>query len=248
AKSNSIVFFLGNPRGGKAGRFIGENKIDVLLSVNYIYLIEQDLIDWPDKYAINLHGSLLPRYRGRTPHVWAIINNESVTGITAHLIDTGCDSGPVIEQIKINIHEEQTGGDLLEIFNNEYPNLIASVLDQVKKDSVNPIAQDHSQATYFGKRTPDDGKIQWTWSKERIYNWVRAQSRPYPGAFSFYRENRIIIHKIKYSSHGFDYNDNNGLLINTDQNPIIKTPNGCVEIIDYIIEEDLELTKGESLS
>ncbi|MBA7583847.1 Bifunctional polymyxin resistance protein ArnA [subsurface metagenome] len=211
ARSKEIALFLGNPRKGKVSEFIKDKKIDVLLSVNYIYLIEQDLIDWPGKYAINLHGSLLPKYRGRTPHVWAIINNEKETGITAHLIDSGCDSGPIVEQVIIPIQEAYTGADLLKIYYEKYPGLIASVLEKVRKDTLEPIKQDHALATYFGKRTPDDGHIEWDWTKERIYNWVRAQARPYPGAFSYYQGKKIVIYKIRYSSLGFDYRDKNGL-------------------------------------
>jgi len=93
-KHKKINYFLGNPRGGKCITFIQSFEIDVLVSVNYLFLIDKDLINFPKKLAFNIHGSLLPKYRGRTPHVWAIINNEKETGITAHRIDEGCDIVP----------------------------------------------------------------------------------------------------------------------------------------------------------
>ena len=79
--ANNIVCYAGNPRNGKVRGLIDTIHIDVLLSVNYIYLIDAQIISWPSKYAINVHGSLLPKFRGRTPHVWAIINNEKEAGI-----------------------------------------------------------------------------------------------------------------------------------------------------------------------
>lgn len=247
ANEKEIPLFVGNPRKGKAAEFIKNRKVDVALSLNYIYLIEKDIIEWPSLYTINLHGSLLPKYRGRTPHVWAIINNEKETGITAHLIDPGTDSGPIIEQVIIPIKEEDTGADLLELYKQKYPSIITSVLDKVRQGNIKPTEQDHSRATYFGKRTPDDGHIQWDWYKERIYNWVRAQAHPYPGAFSFFKGRKIFIHKIRYSDFGFNCQDPNGLLLETEPNPVVKTPNGCIELIVFSTESGLKLKKGACL-
>ena len=116
ANKNNIPTFVGNPRKGKSLPFIQNKNIDILLSVNYLFLIENDLISLPRKYPINIHGSLLPKYRGRTPHIWAIINNEKKTGITAHIIDNECDTGDIIAQREIPILDHYTGNDLLNIY------------------------------------------------------------------------------------------------------------------------------------
>ncbi|MBO6762588.1 MAG: hypothetical protein JJ909_16650, partial [Roseivirga sp.] len=173
AEQNQLDFFIGNPRNGKASGFIANKETDVLLSVNYLFLIEEDLIQWPKTAAINLHGSLLPKYRGRTPHVWAIINNEKATGVTAHLISKGCDEGAIILQKEIMIDPEDTGASILAKYEELYPDLVNEVLNQIAKGEMNPKKQDESLATYFGKRTPEDGEINWNWQKERIMNWVR---------------------------------------------------------------------------
>ncbi|MFV0329874.1 MAG: methionyl-tRNA formyltransferase, partial [Dysgonomonas sp.] len=183
---NKIDVFVGNPRNNAASNFINNRKVDILISINYLFIIESDVISIAKDIAFNIHGSLLPKYRGRTPHVWSIINNEKETGITAHLIDEGCDTGDVIQQIKIPILHTDTGNDILLKYNKEYLPIINQVLNNLIRGKVKTIKQDHSQATYFGKRTPDDGLINWDWQKERIYNWVRAQSFPYPGAFTYY--------------------------------------------------------------
>jgi methionyl-tRNA formyltransferase len=180
--------------------------------------------------AFNIHGSLLPKYRGRTPHVWSIINNEKLTGITAHLIDVGCDTGDIIEQCQIKIKSNDTGASILKKFENKYYDLVESVLSKIITNQLVTVPQDNSKATYFGKRTPVDGLIDWAWHRERIYNWVRAQAFPYPGAFTYYLSNKVIIDWIELDDYGFDSTIPNGTIVSKD--PIrVKTPNGLVKII-----------------
>ena len=243
---NQLNYFVGNPRNGRGYNFcIDKKKIDILVSVNYLYLIEEDMIELPRLFAFNIHGSLLPKYRGRTPHVWAIINNESKTGITAHIIDEKCDAGDIIEQIEIKINTEDTGYDLLEKFKINYVKLLSSVFNKVKLNKLKLKKQKNDLATYFSKRTPEDGHINWNWQKERINNWIRAQSFPYPGAYTYLNGNKIIIDKIKFSDIGFSDKIINGFIMSS--NPIlVKTPNGVVELFD-IRDIDFEVKKGQIL-
>lgn len=236
---NGIAHFIGNPRNGRGFNFCKRMKIDILISVNYLFLIEKDMIELPKKFAFNIHGSLLPKYRGRTPHVWAIINNESETGITAHLIDEGCDTGDIIEQIKIKIDYEDTGSDILKKFNHNYLDLLNLVLTKASLGKLTFIKQRNEFATYFGKRASYDGKINWYWQKERIYNWIRAQANPYPGAFTYFNGNKIIIDKIKFTEIGFTNEMSNGLVISTSPF-LVKTPNGVVELCK-VRKHDFEL-------
>jgi methionyl-tRNA formyltransferase len=178
---------------------------------------------------VNIHGSLLPKYRGRTPHVWAIINNESKTGITAHLIDDGCDTGDIIRQTEVIIENNDTGADILAKFNKLYLPFVDELLVDYEQDSITFLPQKNENATLFGKRTPNDGKINWCWQKERVRNWVRAQANPYPGAFSFLEGHKVIIDEVVFSEMGFDSSDQNGLIVSLD--PIcVKTPNGVIEL------------------
>ena len=231
SNKNGIRCFVGNPRNNKLIDKLKVFNCDVLISINYLFLIDQNIINIPKILAFNIHGSLLPKYRGRTPHVWAIINNEKLTGITAHVIDKGCDTGPIIGQVKIDIDQRDTGGDLLTKFNVEYPKLIFDTLEKIRNNTLSYTEQVHQSSSFFGKRTPSDGLINWHWYKERIFNWVRAQSSPYPGAFSLYENEKIIIDEIIYENIGFHQDDENGLIIRVENNmPFIKTPNGIVKI------------------
>ena len=228
-KDYNYPVLIGNPRNGNSGEFVQGKTIEVLISINYLFIIEEDLIKLPKKLAFNIHGSLLPKYRGRTPHIWAIINNEKEAGITAHIIDKGCDTGDIIEQITVPISFNDTGAMILEKYKQLYIPLIDSVLQKIEDDTIQLISQKNQNSTYFGKRSPNDGKIDWNWQKERIRNWIRAQAYPYPGAFSYYNNKKVIIDEIEFKDFGFSHVMTNGLVLST--NPLmIKTPNGVVEI------------------
>ena len=229
ADRDGIAYFVGNPRNGKAQNFIEDKEIDLLLSINYLFLIEQDLIVWPKFGAVNFHGSLLPKYRGRTPHVWAIINNEQKTGITCHYISEGCDEGDIILQEEVSIEPNDTGAMVLNKFNVRYPSLVMRVIELFQKGEVKASKQEEQLATYFGKRTKEDGAINWHWQKERIFNWVRAQAFPYPGAFTYVNANKVVIDEIEYDRYGFSGDQPNGLIMTV--NPVrIKTPNGVIRL------------------
>ena len=230
ANDEQLPIFTGNPRNEGAIKFIDAYEIDIILSINYLFLIEHSLFS-KAKLAVNIHGSLLPKFRGRTPHVWAIINNEPKTGVTAHLIDDGCDTGDIVKQKEVVIDDSDTGADILEKFNKLYVPLVDEILSDFERGNIKPLPQNNKNATFFGKRTPDDGKINWGWQKERIRNWVRAQAYPYPGAFTFFegKDEKVIIDEVVFSDRGFNETDRNGLIVSL--NPIcVKTPNGVLEL------------------
>lgn len=229
-KDNKILFYAGNPRGKDAISKLNHPACDLLLSINYLFIINEDIFDYPKKMAVNFHGSLLPKFRGRTPHVWAIINNETTTGITAHLINDQCDAGDIIAQLEIPIQRDYTGGDLLNIYGELYPDFVMDTLKKIINNEIILKKQDDILATYFDKRTKEDGQINFAWQKERIYNWVRAQAHPYPGAFCFLGENKIIIDKIAFSNVGYNNSDKNGLVLYNEPYIVVKTPNGAIEL------------------
>ena len=244
-EKNKIPYFKGNPRNGIGYDFIKKIEVDIIVSINYLFLIEKDIIQHSKQLSFNIHGSLLPKYRGRTPHVWSIINNEKVTGITAHVIDEGCDTGDIISQIKIPINKFETGAEILNKFKLEYYNLILGVFKKLNSGKLELIKQDKQLATYFGKRTPADGQINWNWHSERIRNWVRAQSYPYPGAFTFFKGEKIIIDEVKESDFGFKDHIANGTVLSTNKNIVVKTPNKGLELIK--LRNPVKIKVGEIL-
>ena len=243
-KENNIPFFAGNPRKGQGFNFLKQFNIDVIASINYLFLIDEDIITHSNKLTFNIHGSLLPKYRGRTPHVWAIINGETKAGITAHVIDKGCDTGKIIYQIEIPILKNDTGAIMLEKYASAYFPLVEKIIEDLKTQQLKLRIQDENEATYFGKRTPLDGEINWDLPIEAIYNWVRAQSYPYPGAFSFYENQKIIIDWVEIVPQELDNSLQNGTILETEPKVKVKVSNGIL-ILTKIRQENCNFEVGK---
>ena len=207
--------------------------MDVITSINYLFLIEKDIISHPKKLIFNIHGSLLPKYRGRTPHVWAIINGEKMAGITAHTIDEGCDTGKIISQIKVPIEYNDTGANMLKKYESLYFPLIQEILEKIEGDSLELIDQNDKEATFFEKRVPSDGIIDWNLPKEQIRDWIRAQAFPYPGAFTFLEGKKITIDKVSLVDIPVHKNYKNGEIISINPNIIVKTQNGTLKLSSF---------------
>ena len=170
-------------------------KPDFLISVNYRYILPKEIYNLAD-FAINIHGSLLPKYRGRTPHVWSIINGEKESGITCHMIEETVDTGEIISQIVIPIEKDDTGYSLLKKFEANYPTILVDSIDKLLNENQLD-KQDENLASYYGKRTPDMGYIDFRKTASEVINFVRAQSEPYPGAYYYLIDGRkIILNKI----------------------------------------------------
>ena len=229
-KEKKIKTFKGNPRNNRVSSFIKNLKIEVLVSINYLFLIENNLINLPSILAFNIHGSLLPKYRGRTPHVWAIINGEKETGITAHEINLGCDEGDILHQIKIKIRDEDTGGDLVLKFSDKYIKIVDLVLEKISNNTLEKIKQKNSDSSFFDKRTPEDGNINWNLSMEQIKNWVRAQAYPYPGAFTYYESKKVTIDKVSVTNFSTNKNIQNGTIVLNDNHTYVKVNDGFLGI------------------
>lgn len=255
-KSQSIISFcekidlkcyIGNPRTAGAFSSLSSSPIpDIILSVNYLYILPKHIYERSKLFSINIHGSLLPKYRGRTPHVWAIINGEKYVGVTAHLITEECDAGKVILQQKIEVNSEETGAQILNKFYEIYPLMIDELFNKIESGNIYFQEQDETKATYFGKRTPEDGRIDWNWFSNRIKNWVRAQAYPYPGAFSNVGGTKIIINKIEITDIGFSNEMRNGLILeNEGHSFLVKVPDRVIRVLAF--EFDGLINKGEIL-
>jgi methionyl-tRNA formyltransferase len=163
---------------------IRELRPDLILSMYYRNMIPTRLLNLAPLGAFNMHGSYLPRYRGRAPLNWAIINGEDHTGVSLHVMVKEADAGDVVDQEKIPIGPEETAADVLPRVREAAVRVLGRQLDGLLAGRAPRTPQNHSLATYFGKRTPEDGRIDWTKSAREIFNLVRALSQPFPGAFT----------------------------------------------------------------
>lgn len=143
--------------------------------------------------AYGLHASLLPDYRGGAPLVWALINGETRTGITLFQMDDGVDTGPIVDQIDISISDADTIATLCARVDQVGPGLLARGINSLEAGTVAFRAQNPSQGRVFPQRSPDDGLIDWNTGQVAVRNFIRAQTRPYPGAFTVLENDRLTV-------------------------------------------------------
>jgi len=143
--------------------------------------------------TIGMHASLLPKYSGGAPLVWAIIQGEKKTGITLFELADGVDNGPIFGQSEVPILYEDTIASLYAKIETAGQALLCSLLPQIMDGQVQKQVQDERQRQVMPQRSPEDGRINWNASAESIYNFIRAQTHPYPGAFSIYNQQRLSI-------------------------------------------------------
>nr|WP_321272160.1 bifunctional UDP-4-amino-4-deoxy-L-arabinose formyltransferase/UDP-glucuronic acid oxidase ArnA [uncultured Tolumonas sp.] len=168
---------------------------DVIFSFYYRNLLSQAILDLAPQGAFNLHGSLLPRYRGRAPANWVLVNGETETGVTLHQMTAKPDAGDIVAQQVIAIAHSDTALTLHGKLRSAAESLLADTLPAMKAGNITLQPQDESKASYFGRRTPTDGEIHWYKPAQEIYNLVRAVTQPYPGAFTFAGDRKLLVWK-----------------------------------------------------
>jgi methionyl-tRNA formyltransferase len=159
---------------------------DAVVIIAYGQIISQRLIDIPRLGWINLHASLLPKYRGAAPINWAIVNGEKLTGLTTMLIDAGLDTGPMLLKYQTGIGADETAPELTAQLAEAGPPLLVETLRKLARGEIVPAAQDSSQATFAPILKKDDGRIDWWLSAFKIYNRIRGL-QPWPGASTIFR-------------------------------------------------------------
>ncbi|MBU0965240.1 MAG: bifunctional UDP-4-amino-4-deoxy-L-arabinose formyltransferase/UDP-glucuronic acid oxidase ArnA [Proteobacteria bacterium] len=169
-----------------------EFQPDIIFSFYYRNMVGPAILSIPKAGCLNLHGSLLPRYRGRCPVNWALIHGEKETGVTLHYMTPKPDDGDIVGQKKVDISTDDTALTLHSKMTVAAISLLNEVLPAVKEGNASRTPQDHQLANYFGGRKPSDGEIDWDKQATEVHNLVRAVTRPYPGAFSYLRNRKCF--------------------------------------------------------
>jgi len=164
---------------------IKEASPDILFSFYYRNMVSSEILSIPKMGCFNLHGSLLPKYRGRCPINWAIINGEKVTGVSLHFMTPKPDDGDIVIQKSVSVDDEDTAKTLNDKLCAASSEMLDSILPQIKGGDIPRIPQTNADATYYGGRGPEDGEIDWDIDAAGVKNLVRAVTAPYPGAFSY---------------------------------------------------------------
>ena len=166
---------------------------DFLFSCYYRYMLKKPVLDLPRLGALNLHGSLLPRYRGRCPVNWVLVHGETETGVTLHYMVEKPDKGEIVAQKRVPITPTDTALTLFGRMTAAAKELMTEIYPALRAGTAPRIPQDQSQASYFGGRGPKDGLIDWQKGAQEIYNLVRAVTHPYPGAFTMLQGRKLFI-------------------------------------------------------
>ncbi|MCX4029895.1 methionyl-tRNA formyltransferase [Endozoicomonas sp. SM1973] len=166
---------------------------DLCFVVGWYWLIPESVLNLVPMGFIGLHNSLLPKYRGGSPLVWTLINGDAYAGFSFFALTAGVDDGPIWAQAKVAIGESDTIADCLDKLAEKSINLLADIYPQIISGQLQPQPQNHEQASYCALRRAEDGLINWHWPATRMINFIKAQSQPYPGAFTEIDGKQVII-------------------------------------------------------
>lgn len=172
---------------------IADLRPDFIVSFWYRTLVKRPILDIPTHGALNLHGSLLPKYRGRAPVNWVLVNGEQETGVTLHYMVERADAGDIVAQAVVPIDCQDTALDLYRKLARAAQEVLRAAWPLLRAGTAPRIPQNEAEATYFGRRTPEDGCFSWDWPARKIHNLVRAVTHPYPGAFVEYRGRKLFV-------------------------------------------------------
>lgn len=196
---------------------------DVIFSVGFSLILRGDIFNFPTFGVINFHQSLLPKYRGRHPLNWAIINGEKETGIIFHFMNERIDAGDIIYQERIPIDESDNIMDLYHKTISSGRAALGQLLNSIHNKTAQRIRQNEKEMSYYPPRRPEDGLINLSDNARNIYNLVRALTYPYPGAFLFHEGRRWIIWDVSIED-GNKYNE-------IGKSPGIVTHNGHIYLV-----------------
>ena len=179
---NIPVIMPDNPNTPEVVEQIRALQPDFFFSFYYREMLKRELLEIPKRGALNMHGSLLPKYRGRAPVNWAIIHGETETGATLHYMTEKPDNGDIVAQQAVPILPNDTALEVFQKVTVAAEIALNACLPDMLAGTAKAVPQDLSKGAYFGGRKPEDGIIDWSQSAQEIHNLVRAVAPPYPGA------------------------------------------------------------------
>ncbi len=213
---------------------------DYLFSFYYRTMIKKEVLNISRKGSLNLHGSLLPKYRGRVPVNWAVILGETETGATLHYMVEKPDAGDIVDQERVSIEFTDTSLDVFHKVTEAAVRIIARSWAQLLAGTARRLPMDLSAGSYYGGRKPDDGLIDWGKSSTEIYNLIRGVTHPYPGAFTYLDGKKIYIWSATPKSGKGRVAE-----VLSEQPLLVGTGNGILEILSLQFEMEEEISASK---
>jgi len=227
----------------EAMAWIRELAPDLLLVIGWTQLLKPELLRVPKLACLGFHASLLPKYRGRAPVNWAIINGETMTGNSMITLEPEADTGDIVAQRAIPITDEDDCNTIYQKVGQTEVEMLEEVLPLIQRGILPRTKQDDSLATVMPKRRPEDGLIDWNRSTRDVHNWVRALTEPYPGAFSFINGEKVWIWKTDIDSPMDDRTSKPGeVAIDAGGWPQISTGDGWIRLVTVQREGGLKVS------
>lgn len=237
AEQHGIAYLtsdINEPHNVERVRSIGP---DFILSFYYRNMIKPQVLEIPRCGALNLHGSYLPRYRGRVPVNWAVINGETETGATLHYMVEKPDAGDIVDQEKVAIDFSDTAHDVFLKVTDAAVTVLARAWPLLREGRAARIPMNLAAGNYCGGRKPADGLIDWSRPALGIYNLVRGVTHPYPGAFTFLEGRKVIV----WQSRPVDGAGEPGRVVSREP-LLVGTGHGLLEITSLQIADEPEVT------
>lgn len=210
---------------------IKELNPDFLVVVAYGQILKSEVLNIPKYHCLNIHASILPKYRGAAPINWAIIHGEQETGITIMDMDEGLDTGDILHLDKTPIGEDDDALTVHDRLAEMGAKLIVEAIDDIVSGDIAAVKQEDHRSNYAPMIFKDTGKIDWSMSKEEIFNLVRGL-QPRPGAHTIYKDAKIKIHKVECAAFSKDVE--NGEIIKVSKDGVyVKVKNGSIVVKEW---------------
>ncbi|MEV7343451.1 methionyl-tRNA formyltransferase [Streptomyces sp. NPDC093544] len=193
AKHGVPVLLRNRPDDAELLDTLREVAPDIIVANNWRTWLPPEIFDLPPHGTLNIHDSLLPAYAGFSPIIWALINGEERVGVTAHRMNGELDAGDVLIQRSVPVGAADTATDLFHRTVDLITPIVRESLDLIAAGEDRWQPQDRTRASFFHKRSIEDSRIDWSWPAEDLERLVRAQSDPYPSAFTHHRGERIRV-------------------------------------------------------
>ena len=242
--ANEVGIPVYQPEKIKTGEFIGVLRglaPEVIIVVAFGQILSQEILDIPPQGCINLHASLLPKYRGAAPINWCIINGDKTTGVTSMYMDIGLDTGDIILKKEIEIGENENAGELHDRLSELGASALSETMELLISGKIERIPQNNEEATYAPIMTKELGRIDWSKDASDIRNLIRG-TYPWPGAFSSYNGKIFKVLSSQALNHNMN-NDNYGCISRVNKDSIIVScGSGSLKILELQFENEKRMS------
>jgi len=219
---------------------------ELIFVVGWSQLVRDPFLESASHGVFGMHPTLLPRHRGRAPVPWAILTGLARTGVTLfEIADATADSGPIVGQAEVEIARNETATTLFDKLSDAHEELVHTYVPQLIAGTAPRIAQDVRRASTWSKRTPADGIIDWETRAPYLDGWVRAQTRPYPGAFTFAGDERMIVWRARETESAAPRTGPGTVVEIREDGPVVECGEGAILLEE--LEPELHLDVGDRL-